>query len=150
VLPEVFLKTCGALAGMFTLDPARTVVVSPRKVNASSPAPSVQAIKVAAAKGVRPLPEVEKDRYYSIQFTDAYTFNIDYVGSRATGNDAANFLIVGPGWKGETPKGIKKMVHSETGILMPIYRVQLFNPSDLDNVKKVQSGQSAPLRKVHH
>src|SRR5580698_4053613 len=86
------------------------------------------------------VPEVEKKRYYSIQFTDAYTFNIDCVGSRATGNDAAKFLVVGPGWKGETPKGIKKVVRSETDILMPIYRVQLFEPSDIDNVKKVQSG----------
>jgi hypothetical protein len=86
------------------------------------------------------VPEVDKKRYYSIQFTDAYTFNIDYVGSRATGNDAANFLVVGPGWKGETPKGIKKVVRSETDILMPIYRVQLFEPNDIDNVKKVQSG----------
>src|ERR1700722_4554580 len=41
VLPEVFLKTCGALAGMFTLHPARMVVVSPRKVNSSSPSSSV-------------------------------------------------------------------------------------------------------------
>jgi hypothetical protein len=85
------------------------------------------------------VPEVEKKRYYSIQFTDAYTFNIDYAGSRATGNDAASFLVVGPGWKGETPKGIKKVVRSETDILMPIYRVQLFEPSDIDNVKKVQA-----------
>jgi hypothetical protein len=86
------------------------------------------------------VPAVEKKRYYSIQFTDAYTFNIDYAGTRATGNDAANFLVVGPGWKGETPKGIKKVIHSETDILMPIYRVQLFDPSDIENVKKVQAG----------
>jgi hypothetical protein len=86
------------------------------------------------------VPEVEKGRYYSIQFTDAYTFNIDYAGSRATGNDAASFLVVGPGWKGETPRGIKKVVRSETDILMPIYRVQLFEPNDIDNVKKVQAG----------
>jgi hypothetical protein len=86
------------------------------------------------------VPEVEKKRYYSIQFTDAYTFNIDYAGTRATGNDAASFLVVGPGWKGETPKGIKKVIRSETDILMPIYRVQLFDPGDIDNVKKVQSG----------
>src|SRR6202453_1815513 len=86
------------------------------------------------------VPEVEKNRYYSIQFTDAYTFNIDYAGTSTTGNDAANLLVVGPSWKGETPKGIKKVIRSETDILMPIYRVQLFNPSDIDNVKKVQSG----------
>src|ERR1700723_3080280 len=86
------------------------------------------------------VPEVEKKRYYSIQFTDAYTFNIDYAGSRATGNDAASFLVVGPGWKGETPQGIKKVVRSETDILMPIYRVQPSDPNDIDNVKKVQAG----------
>ncbi len=86
------------------------------------------------------VPDVEKKRYYSIQFTDAYTFNIDYVGSRATGNDAANFLVAGPGWKGETPRGVKKVIRSETDILMPIYRVQLFEPDDIDNVKKVQAG----------
>src|ERR1700675_3424834 len=76
------------------------------------------------------VPEVEKKRYYSIQFTDAYTFNIDYAGTSTTGNDAANLLAVGPGWKGETPKDIKKVIRSETDILMPIYRVQLFNASD--------------------
>jgi hypothetical protein len=86
------------------------------------------------------VPEVEKNRYYSIQFTDAYTFNIDYAGTSTTGNDAANLLVVGPGWKGETPKGIKKVIRSETDILMPIYRVQLFNPDDIENVKKVQTG----------
>src|ERR1700728_851324 len=86
------------------------------------------------------VPEVEKNRYYSIQFTDAYTFNIDYAGSRTTGNDAANFLVVGPNWKGDIPSGMKKVVRSETHLLMPIYRVQLFDPSDLDNVKKVQAG----------
>jgi hypothetical protein len=86
------------------------------------------------------VPEVEKGRYYSIQFTDAYTFNIDYVGTRSTGNDAASFLVAGPNWKGETPKGIKKVIRSETHLLMPIYRVQLFNLGDLDNVKKIQAG----------
>jgi hypothetical protein len=86
------------------------------------------------------VPEVDKSRYYSIQFTDAYTFNIDYAGTRATGNDAASFLVVGPGWKGETPKGIKKVIRSETDILMPIYRVQLFEPDDIENVRKVQAG----------
>ena len=86
------------------------------------------------------VPEIEKKRYYSIQFTDAYTFNIDYAGSRTTGNHAANFLVVGPNWEGVTPSGMKKVVRSETHLLMPIYRVQLFDPSDLDNVKRVQAG----------
>ena len=49
------------------------------------------------------VPAIEKERYYSLQFIDLYTFNFAYVGSRATGNDRGNFLLAGPDWKGETP-----------------------------------------------
>jgi hypothetical protein len=86
------------------------------------------------------VPVIEKERYFSIQLIDAYTFNFDYIGSRATGNDGGNFLIAGPGWKGETPKDVKKVVRSETELVIAAYRTQLFNPGDLDNVKKVQAG----------
>jgi hypothetical protein len=86
------------------------------------------------------VPDVEKGRYYSIQFTDAYTFNTDYAGTSTTGNGAANLLVVGPGWTGETPNGVKKVIRSETDFIMPIYRVQLFDAGDIENVKKVQAG----------
>src|SRR5947207_12445805 len=33
------------------------------------------------------VPQIEKERYYSIQLIDAYTFDFDYIGSRATGNE---------------------------------------------------------------
>jgi len=49
------------------------------------------------------VPAVEKERYYSLQLIDMYTFNFAYVGSRATGNEAGRFLLAGPRWKGETP-----------------------------------------------
>lgn len=86
------------------------------------------------------VPEIEKGRYYSVQFTDAYTFNFDYCGTRTTGNDAASFLVTGPGWKGETPKGIKKVIHSETDFITVVWRTQLFNPADIENVIKIQDG----------
>jgi hypothetical protein len=89
------------------------------------------------------VPPVEKERYYSIQLIDAYTQNFDYIGSRATGNEAGNFLIAGPNWKGETPKGVKKVIRSETEYVLAGYRTQLFNPGDLDNVKKIQAGYKA-------
>jgi hypothetical protein len=89
------------------------------------------------------VPVIEKERYFSIQFIDAYTQNFDYIGSRATGNDGGNFLIAGPNWKGETPRGVKKVIRSETEFVFAIYRTQLFNPGDLDNVKKVQAGYKA-------
>jgi hypothetical protein len=80
------------------------------------------------------------DRYFSIQLIDWYTFNFDYIGSRTTGNDGGSFLIAGPGWTGETPKGVTKVFRSETEFVFPGYRTQLFNPDDLDNVKKIQAG----------
>ena len=89
------------------------------------------------------VPPIEKDRYFSIQLIDAYTFNFDYIGSRTTGNDGGSFLIAGPGWNGETPKGVKKVIRSETEFVLAAYRTQLFNPADLENVKKIQAGYKA-------
>lgn len=86
------------------------------------------------------VPAIEKERYFSIQLIDAYTFNFDYIGSRATGNGGGSYLIAGPGWNGETPTGVKKVIRAETELVLAPYRTQLFNPADIENVKKVQAG----------
>jgi hypothetical protein len=86
------------------------------------------------------VPPIEKKRYFTVQLIDYYTQNFDYIGSRATGNGGGNYLLAGPNWKGETPKGIDKVFRSETELAFPGYRTQLFNPGDIDNVKKVQAG----------
>lgn len=86
------------------------------------------------------VPKIDKGRYYSLQFIDMYTHNFAYVGSRATGSDGGAFLLAGPGWKGTTPKGVKQVIHSETEFAFILYRTQLFNPSDIDNVKRIQAG----------
>lgn len=85
------------------------------------------------------VPAVDKGRYYSLQFIDMYTFNFAYVGSRATGNEAGNFLLAGPKWKGEKPKGVKEVIRSETEFAFVLYRTQLFEAADLDNVKAIQA-----------
>src|SRR5215467_10069612 len=60
--------------------------------------------QLGADLGAEPLvitvPAVEDGRYYSLQFVDAFTFNFAYVGSRATGNGAASYLLAGPRWNG--------------------------------------------------
>jgi hypothetical protein len=89
------------------------------------------------------VPAIEKERYYSIQLIDYYTHNFNYIGSRSTGNDAGSFMIAGPRWKGETPKGVKKVIRSETELVFTGYRTQLFNPADLENVKKIQASYKA-------
>jgi hypothetical protein len=92
------------------------------------------------------VPEIETGRYYSLQFIDLYTFNFAYVGSRATGNDAGDFLLAGPHWRGEVPSGIRQVIRCETELALVLYRTQLFSPADIGNVKKVQAGyQVQPL-----
>jgi hypothetical protein len=86
------------------------------------------------------VPAVEKGRYYSLQFIDMYTFNFAYVGSRATGNGAGSYLLAGPKWKGQKPNGVKSVIRSETEFAFVLYRTQLFDPADIDNVKKIQAG----------
>jgi hypothetical protein len=86
------------------------------------------------------VPAVENDRYYSVEVNDLYTFISGYVGTRTTGNDAGNFMIAGPDWKGETPAGIKAVIRSETQLSFVFYRTQLFRPDDIENVKQVQAG----------
>jgi hypothetical protein len=92
------------------------------------------------------VPSIAKERYFSIQLIDAYTHNFAYVGSRTTGNDGGSYLIAGPGWTGETPKGVKQVIRCETELGLAVFRTQLFKPDDLDNVKQVQAGyQAQPL-----
>jgi len=91
------------------------------------------------------VPAVEKRRYYAVQLEDGNTFNFGYIGSRATGSEAGDYMVVGPDWKGETPAGIKKVFHSTTQFAVAGYRTQLFNPADMPNVVKVQAGYKAQL-----
>lgn len=107
---------------------------------------SMLGMDLRAEPMVLTVPAIPKDRYFSIQLIDLYTFNFAYIGSRATGNNGGKFLIVGPGWQGETPSGITKVICSETELVLAAYRTQLFNPADLENVKQIQAGyQAQPL-----
>ena len=101
---------------------------------------SMAGLDLRAEPIVLTIPKIEKGRYFSIQLVDAYTANFDYIGSRTTGNDGGIYMIAGPQWKGETPAGISKVFHSETELALAIYRTQLFNAADIDNVKKIQAG----------
>jgi len=83
------------------------------------------------------VPEVEKSRYYSVMLCDGNTYNYGYIGSRATGTEAGDYLVAGPDWKGDAPSGIKKVFRSGTQFSLVAYRTQLFNPEDMPNVIKV-------------
>jgi hypothetical protein len=89
------------------------------------------------------VPAVDPKRYYSVMLCDGNTYNYGYIGSRATGSEAGDYMVVGPDWKGTTPPGIKKVFRSSTQFSLAGYRTQLFSADDLDGVKKVQAGYKA-------
>lgn len=92
------------------------------------------------------MPAIAPNRYYTGQIVDLYTHNIDYLGTRIYGNDGGNFLLVGPGWNGEPPENIRAIIRCETELLYILFRIQLFDPSDLEKVQTIQAGiQAQPL-----
>jgi hypothetical protein len=101
---------------------------------------SMAGLDLRAEPLVLTVPAMEAGRYFSIQLVDLYTHNFAYIGSRTTGNGGGQFLLAGPRWEGEAPKGITQVIRSETELALAIYRTQLFNPSDLENVKAIQAG----------
>jgi hypothetical protein len=70
------------------------------------------------------------DRYYSVQFTDLNNVSFAYVGTRTTGSQAGDYLITGPGWKGEVPVGMAQIRASKNSVLI-IGRTLVKNDSDL-------------------
>jgi hypothetical protein len=104
---------------------------------------STLGLDLRAEPMVLTVPTIEKGRYFSVQLIDLYTFNFAYIGSRATGNDGGTFLVAGPNWKGARPRGVRKVFRCETELAFAGFRTQLFNPGDLENVRKVQAGYKA-------
>jgi hypothetical protein len=113
-----------------------TAIITP---NSDTPY-SLLFLDLRAEPIVLSVPAVEKTRYYSVMLCDGNTFNYGYIGSRATGSEAGDYMVVGPDWNGATPSGIKKVFQSSTQFSAAAYRTQLFNSADMPNVEKVQAG----------
>jgi hypothetical protein len=68
---------------------------------------SAGALDLSAEPVVFTVPPVGK-RFFVFPIQDAWG-NIDNViGTRTEGNNGGNYLITGPGWKGDVPKGMKQ------------------------------------------
>ncbi|WP_440410120.1 DUF1254 domain-containing protein [Neorhizobium petrolearium] len=137
------LNTLVSIARVYT--PEDTAIITP---NSDTPY-SFIVFDLRAEPVVVTMPPIEKKRYYSLQLIDLYTNNVDYPGTRVDGNGGGDFLIAGPGWKGDMPKGIKRVIEMPTTLAMGIIRTQLFSPDDLERVKEVQAGYKAQPLSVY-
>jgi hypothetical protein len=70
-------------------------------------------------------------RYYAVQFTDPWGTVFAYVGRRATGTQAGDYLISGPGWHGTVPAGVTQQIVSPNNTVALIGRTLVESDSDL-------------------
>ena len=80
-------------------------------------------------------------RYYSVQFTDPFNIDFAYVGTRVTGTQAGDYLITGPGWKGQVPNRMKR-ISSQNNSVLVVGRILVYSDRDLsrayDLAKQIQ------------
>ncbi|MEJ2013082.1 MAG: DUF1254 domain-containing protein [Anaerolineales bacterium] len=69
-------------------------------------------------------------RYYSVQFTDPFNVDFAYVGTRATGTQAGDYLIAGPDWTGQVPGGMTRISSPSNSVLVA-GRVLVYSEDDL-------------------
>lgn len=79
-------------------------------------------------------------RYYLMPMLDAWSNVFFCPGKRNTGTEAQTYLISGPGWNGNVPKGMQQ-VKAPTNMIALIGRTQVNSAKDgADVVKKIQDG----------
>lgn len=77
------------------------------------------------------------DRYYSVQFIDAYSNNFLYIGSRTNDTTGGTYLISGPNWQGEVPSGMKEIKTPTNDGAIGI-RTLVNGPEDVSTVHSIQ------------
>jgi hypothetical protein len=81
------------------------------------------------------------DRYYVLQFVDAWTNNFAYIGRRATGTQEQFFLLASSYWDGETPAGMQ-LIRAPTNVFTIVGRFSVAGSQDLPAVRALQAETS--------
>lgn len=78
------------------------------------------------------------NRYYMVEIVDMWTNAFAYVGGKTTGYKGGKFALVGPGWTGDLPDGVKRIDCPTPWILLQP-RVHIYNNGkiDLPGTKKI-------------
>ncbi|WP_326765419.1 DUF1254 domain-containing protein [Streptomyces sp. NBC_01591] len=76
--------------------------------------------------------------YGVLQFVDAWTNNFAYVGRRATGTRAGDWLVVPPGWAGSVPDDVLGVIDAPTSVVSVIGRKACDGSDDPERVRVLQ------------
>jgi hypothetical protein len=77
------------------------------------------------------------DRYYVLQFVDAWTNNFAYVGRRPTGTAEGEFLLAPADYAVEVPDGMS-LIRAPSDVFVIVGRVQVDGEADLEAVQTLQ------------
>jgi hypothetical protein len=78
------------------------------------------------------------DRYFTFQLAAMTSDNFDFVGSRTTGSKAGHFALIGPGWNGELPDGVRAIERSPTPWMLVAGRTLVDGAQDVPAVRALQ------------
>jgi hypothetical protein len=77
-------------------------------------------------------------RYYVVNVFDIYHTLTEYIGKRNTGTQAQTIALVPPGWEGQLPKGIDKVVNVRTPKAWLWGRIHVLEGEDVSKVHALQ------------
>ena len=78
------------------------------------------------------------ERYFTFQLAGFTSDNFGYVGQRTTGAEAGDFAIVGPGWDGDLPAGVRRVETAPTPWILVLGRTAVDGPADLPAARALQ------------
>jgi hypothetical protein len=78
------------------------------------------------------------ERYFTFQLAGFSSDNFGYVGQRTTGTAAGDFAIVGPGWHGHLPPGVRRVEPAPTPWVLVLGRTAVTGSADLPAARGLQ------------
>ncbi|MEU2111744.1 DUF1254 domain-containing protein [Streptomyces sp. NPDC019507] len=78
------------------------------------------------------------DRYFTFELVAFTSDNYDYVGMRTTGSEAGDFALIGPGWSGDLPEGVRRTATAPTPWVLVVGRTLVEDLDDLPTVHGLQ------------
>ncbi|TQJ52861.1 DUF1254 domain-containing protein [Streptomyces sp. NBC_00080] len=78
------------------------------------------------------------DRYFTFELVAFTSDNYDYVGMRTTGSTAGDFALIGPGWSGDLPEGVRRTATAPTPWVLVVGRTLVEGEDDRAAVHALQ------------
>ena len=79
------------------------------------------------------------DRYFTFELMAFTSDNVDYVGQRTTGAEGGHFAVVGPGWRGELPAGVRPTTAAPTPWVLVLGRTLVDGTADVPTARALQA-----------